>query len=90
MRGAPQSGLARLISRISRRISGATLGLPAHRRDFPAPEGAEACAMPMDNSFRLHDREGVQNMRRDPIQADEDHTLLNTGRRGDVRRSTFS
>ena len=33
MRGAPQSGLARLISRISRRISGATLGLPA--RDVP-------------------------------------------------------
>jgi len=27
-------GLARLISRISRRISGATLGLPARRRDF--------------------------------------------------------
>ena len=34
MRGAPQSGLARLISRISRRISGGTLGLPARRRDF--------------------------------------------------------
>ena len=34
MRGAPQSGLARLISRISRRISGVTLGLPARRRDF--------------------------------------------------------
>ena len=42
---------------------------------FPAPEGAEACAMPMDNSFRLYDREGVQNTRRDPIQADEDHTI---------------
>jgi hypothetical protein len=34
MRGAPQSGLARLIFRISRRISGGTLGLPARRRDF--------------------------------------------------------
>ena len=34
MRGAPQSGLARLISRISRRISGGTLGLPARRLDF--------------------------------------------------------
>ena len=34
MRGAPQRGLARLISRMSRRISGATLGLPACRRDF--------------------------------------------------------
>src|ERR1700722_19572461 len=32
--GAPQSGLARLISRISWRISSATLGLPARYRDF--------------------------------------------------------
>ena len=29
--------------------------------------------MPPDNCFRLHDRDGVQNTRRDPIQADEDH-----------------
>jgi hypothetical protein len=32
--GAPQSGLARLISRISWRISSATLGMPARYRDF--------------------------------------------------------
>src|SRR6478752_1804131 len=32
----------------------------------------EACPMPPDNGFRLYDREGVQNTRRDPIQADED------------------
>ena len=59
---------------------------------FPAPEGAEACAMPMDNSFRLYDREGVQNTR--AIRYKQMKTirskLLNTGRRGDVRRSTFS
>ena len=42
---------------------------------FPAPEGAKACPMPPDNRFRLHDRDGVQNTRRDPIQADEDHTI---------------
>ena len=42
---------------------------------FPAPEGAKACPMPADNRFRLHDRDGVQNTRRDPIQADEDHTI---------------
>src|SRR6476620_8452358 len=42
---------------------------------FPAPEGAKACPMPPDNCFRLHDRDGVQNTRRDPIQADEDHTI---------------
>src|SRR6476660_229998 len=33
---------------------------------FPAPEGAKACPMPPDNGFRLYDREGVQNTRRDP------------------------
>ena len=75
MRGAPQSGLARLISRISRRISGVTLGLPARRGRFPAPEGAKTCAMPTDNGFGLDDREGVQNRRRDPIRVDEDHTI---------------
>jgi hypothetical protein len=59
----------RLISRISRRISGVTLGLPARQRS-PAPEGAKACPMPTDNGFRLYDREDVKNTRRDPIQAD--------------------
>src|SRR6188472_397458 len=34
MRGAPQKGFAKLISRISCRISRGTLGLPGRRRDF--------------------------------------------------------
>jgi hypothetical protein len=34
MRGAPQSGFAMLISRISRRISSGTFGLPPRRLDF--------------------------------------------------------
>src|SRR5712672_3285991 len=34
IRGAPHSGLAMLISRISSRISGATVGRPPRRRDF--------------------------------------------------------
>ena len=34
IRGAPQSGLARLMSRISRRISSGTLGLPPRCLDF--------------------------------------------------------
>src|SRR6476620_12766127 len=42
---------------------------------FPAPEAAKTCTMPADNGFRLYDREGVQNTRRDPIQANEDHTI---------------
>src|SRR3954469_23148532 len=43
---------------------------------FPAPEGAKACPMPPDNCFRLYDREGIQNTRRDP-----------TGRRRSYDRS---
>jgi hypothetical protein len=31
--------------------------------------------MPTDKGFRLYDREDVKNTRRDPIQADEDHTI---------------
>src|ERR1700704_4085754 len=34
IRGAPHSGLAMLISRISLRISGGTVGRPPPRRDF--------------------------------------------------------
>ena len=34
IRGARHSGLAMLISRISRRISGGTIGLPPQRLDF--------------------------------------------------------
>src|SRR4051795_11291363 len=75
MRGAPQSGLARLIFRISRRISGRDAWPAGTPTRFPAPKGAEACAMPSDNCFRLYDSERVQNTRRDPIQADEDHTI---------------
>ena len=34
IRGAPHSGLARLMSRINWRISSGTFGLPPRRRDF--------------------------------------------------------
>src|SRR3954451_2503699 len=72
--GAPQSGLARLISRISRRISGATLALRACGRDFQRQKERNPARCQRHNCFRLYDRERVQNPRRDPIQADEDHT----------------
>ena len=45
MRGAPQSGLARLISRISRRISGVTLGLPARRAAYHSMDGRQLSAL---------------------------------------------
>ena len=58
---------------------------------FPAPEGAKACPMPTDNGFRLYDRasriRGAIRYRQTKIIRSK---LLKTGRRGDVRRSTFS
>ena len=74
MRGAPQSGLARLISRISRRISGGTLGLPARRRDFQRQKErkpARCQRITVSGSTIVM----ASNTRRDPIQADEDHTI---------------
>ena len=75
MRGAPKSGLARLIARISGRISGVRLGLPARRPRFPAPERTEARSMPADKGLRLDDRDGIQDAWCDLIQADEDQTI---------------
>jgi len=63
MRGAPQSGLARLISRISRRTSNDTCGLPARRRDFQRQKRAQACLVPADNVFRFSNRDRIQNAR---------------------------
>src|SRR3954453_6998152 len=42
---------------------------------FPAPEHAKTSAMPAQNRLRLDDREGIQNMRRDPIQTDENQAI---------------
>ena len=90
--GAPQSGLARLISRISRRISSGTLGLPARRRDFQRqkerkPARCQWITVSGSTIVRVSRIRGA-------IRYKEMKTirskLLNTGRRGDVRRSTFS
>jgi hypothetical protein len=84
MRGAPQSGLARLISRISRRTSNETCGLPARRRDFQRQKRAQACLVPADNVFRFSNRDRIQNARCNPIEADE--TCLARARSDRVRR----
>src|SRR3954451_4827713 len=42
---------------------------------FPAPEHAKTSAMPAQNRLRLDDREGIQNTRRDPIQAYENQAI---------------
>ena len=54
MRGAPHSGLARLMSRISWRISVRHLWPAAATSRLPSPEQTKPGAMPTDNGLRLH------------------------------------
>ena len=75
MRGAPQSGLARLIWRISRRISGVMLGLPARRRDFQRQKERKPARCQRRTVSGLNDRKCIQNARCNPIQADEKETV---------------
>src|SRR3954465_6325706 len=91
-RGAPQSGLARLISRISRRISGATLGLPACRRDFQRqkernPARCQRITVSGSTIVSASKIRGAIRYKQTKIIRSK---LLKTGRRGDARRSTFS
>src|SRR6476660_4825122 len=92
MRGAPQSGLARLISRISRRISGGTLGLPARRLDFKRqkerkPARWHRITVSGPTIVMASRISGAIRYKQTKIIRLK---LLKTGRRGDVRRSTFS
>jgi hypothetical protein len=67
-------GLAMLISRISLRISGATIGRPPRRRDFHRqydPNPAR-CHLMTVSGFTI---EGVQHLRSQAIQANEHQTV---------------
>jgi hypothetical protein len=55
--------LARLISRISRRISGGTFGLPPAMSRLPSPEQAKTRTIPTDDRFRLHDHQALDYKR---------------------------
>src|ERR1700677_799049 len=56
MRGAPKSGLARLMVWIRYRTSPETVGLPAISvPDLPSPKQAEAFAVPGDDSLGFDD-----------------------------------
>jgi hypothetical protein len=57
IRGAPHSGLAKLISRITCRISAGTAGRPRRRPGFPAPKQSEACTVPPNHGFGPNDGE---------------------------------
>jgi len=92
IRGAPHNGLAMLISRISLRISGATVGRPPRRRDFQR-QRSEPGAVPFNHGLRLHDRQGAQHLRgakRYKPANIRRSSIPNIGRFGDCRRNTLS
>src|SRR5258706_12076273 len=73
IRGALHSGLAMLISRISRRTSIGTIGRPPRRLE--APVGSEPGTMPADKGVRLDDRQRIANFREQPIETNEYHPV---------------
>jgi hypothetical protein len=92
MRGAPQKGFAKLISRISCRTSRATLSLPGRRRDFQRQKER--------NPARCHRRivsgrtivtaprtVGASRYSKTRIKRSKD---VRAGRLGALRRSTFN
>ena len=75
MRGAPHSGLSRLILRIKSRMSAGPAGRPTRRRDFPTPGQTEAAPMPAHQRLRLEDNRGFKQAGEQPIEPDEDHAI---------------
>src|SRR5437016_9036099 len=71
MRGAPGSGLARLMSRINLRISSGTLGLPPPPSGFPTPERAKSSTVPTNHSLGPDDGQRVYNARNEAIQPNQ-------------------
>src|SRR4030095_10924476 len=74
IRGAPHSRLARLISRISRRISTGTSGRPPSAR-LPAPVQPEPRPMPPDDRLRLNNGDGVQHRWEQAIEPNEEQSI---------------
>src|SRR6202043_638233 len=75
IRGAPHSGLARLMSRISRRISSGTIGLPPRVRDFHRQNKRKPARCQRMTVLRFDDHQGVQNARRNPIEAGKNEAI---------------
>ena len=42
---------------------------------LPSPERTKTSAMPTDNRLRLHDHQGINNARRNPIEAGKNQTV---------------
>ena len=90
--GSAPERIARLISRISRRIFGGTLGLPARRRDFQRqkerkPARCHRITVSGSTIVRASRIRGAIRYKQTRIRPSK---LLKTGRCGDARRSTFS
>src|SRR5260370_40549862 len=75
MRGAPQSGLARLITRISWRVSREIFGRPQGDRELPAPVQPEAPTMPAQHRCRLYDADRIPERGIQPIKPNEEHSV---------------
>ncbi|MDR6306665.1 hypothetical protein GGQ85_004399 [Nitrobacter vulgaris] len=73
--GAPHNGLARLISRISRRISNDTVVSAAAASRLPAAIRSEARAVPSYKRVRLNDRKRTTGLREQPIKANENQSV---------------
>ena len=92
MRGAPQRGFARLISRISCRTSRGTLGLPGRRRDFQRqkPRNPARCHRTIVSGRTIviaSTTVGESRYSKMKIRRAND---LRAGRLGVLRRSTFN
>jgi hypothetical protein len=74
MRGAPQSGLARLMPRISRRISSGTLGLPPRRPDFQRQNDRNP-AWCQRTTVSGRTMVSASNVKNDAIQPNEHQTV---------------
>jgi hypothetical protein len=59
---------------------------------LPSPERAKPRAMPTDNRLRLYDHQGINNARRNPVEAGKNlrSKLLKASRFGDFLRSTLT
>ena len=75
MRGAPHSGLSRLIVRIRSRISAGTAGPADTTARLATPIQTEAAPMPAHQRLRLEDNRGFKQARAQPIEPDEDQAI---------------
>ena len=92
IRGAPHSGLAMLISRISLRISGATVGRPLRRPDFHRQYDLNParCHLITVSGFMIAKAPSTFGAKQYKPANIRRSSIPNVGRFGNCRRSTLS